>query len=53
MLRYLADRGLAPGIELQLIRREPFGGPLTVRVDDQELALGGQLAQVMSIELYS
>ncbi len=52
MLRYLADRGLAPGTELQLIRREPFGGPLTVLVGDDELALGGQLAQVMSVELY-
>ena len=53
MLRYLADHGLAPGIELQLVRREPFGGPLTVRVGERELALGGELAQVMSVELYS
>jgi DtxR family transcriptional regulator, Mn-dependent transcriptional regulator len=52
MLRYLAHRGLAPGTEIELVRREPFGGPLTVQVGDCDLALGGQLAQVMSVELH-
>src|SRR6201996_5069387 len=30
MLRYLADRGISPGDELEVIERQPFGGPLFV-----------------------
>lgn len=31
VLRYLAELGLVPGRQVELIRVEPFGGPLTVR----------------------
>ena len=31
MLRYLADRGIAPGDRFEVLEREPFEGPLTVR----------------------
>ena len=31
MLRYLAERGIAPGDELEVVERQPFGGPLFVR----------------------
>src|ERR687898_757680 len=31
MLRYLSERGIAPGATLRLVAREPFDGPLTVR----------------------
>src|SRR5579862_263006 len=31
MLRYLADLGITPGEELQVIECQPFGGPLLVR----------------------
>ena len=30
MLRYLADRGIAPGDRLEVIEQQPFGGPLFV-----------------------
>ena len=32
MLRYLAERGIVPGVSLTLTDRQPFGGPLTVRL---------------------
>ena len=31
MLRYLSARGIEPGAEIEVLGREPFGGPLTVR----------------------
>ena len=49
MLRYLSERGIAPGDELELAGREPFGGPLTVRANGREHALGDQLARAMRV----
>ncbi|MFC5995624.1 metal-dependent transcriptional regulator [Pseudonocardia hispaniensis] len=43
-LRYLAKLGIHPGVTVQLTKRQPFGGPLWIRVDDdREHALGEQL----------
>jgi DtxR family transcriptional regulator, Mn-dependent transcriptional regulator len=50
MLRYLSDRGIAPGDELELVSHEPFGGPVTVNANGREHALGDQLASAMRIE---
>jgi len=50
MLRYLSKRGIAPGDELELVGREPFGGPLTVRANERDHALGDQLARAMRVE---
>jgi DtxR family Mn-dependent transcriptional regulator len=50
MLRYLGERGIAPGAELELSGREPFGGPLSVRVGAREHPLGEQLARAMRVE---
>ena len=47
MLRYLADRGITPGVSLTLADRQPFGGPLSVRLGADTHALGSQLAQAM------
>jgi DtxR family Mn-dependent transcriptional regulator len=51
MLRYLSERGIEPGAELELVGREPFGGPLTVSTGGAEHALGDQLARAMRIEI--
>jgi DtxR family Mn-dependent transcriptional regulator len=51
MLRYLADQGIAIGDRLQVTGRQPFGGPVFVRSGRRELALGGELARAMRIEL--
>jgi DtxR family Mn-dependent transcriptional regulator len=50
MLRYLADRGVALGDELEVLERQPFDGPLTVRFGDQLHVLGGTLARAMRVE---
>jgi DtxR family transcriptional regulator, Mn-dependent transcriptional regulator len=50
MLRYLAERGIAPGDPFSVIERQPFGGPLFVRFGEDELAIGGALARAMRVE---
>jgi DtxR family Mn-dependent transcriptional regulator len=49
-LRYLHGRGIAPGMAVTVVGREPFGGPLRVRIDGREHALGGELAAAMRVE---
>jgi DtxR family Mn-dependent transcriptional regulator len=54
MLRYLSKRGISPGERLEIVERQPFGGPLLVRFGDAaEYAIGGQLARAMRVELGS
>lgn len=51
MLRYLAQHGVSLGAHLEVVDRQPFGGPVFVRFGEQELPLGGQLAKAMRIEV--
>ena len=50
MLRYLAERGIAPGDAFVVEERQPFGGPLFVRFGQQLHVLGGELARAMRVE---
>jgi DtxR family transcriptional regulator, Mn-dependent transcriptional regulator len=50
MLRYLDERGVRIGDQLEVLERQPFGGPLTVRVGDRLHTLGGRLADAMRVE---
>ncbi|HZO35731.1 MAG TPA: metal-dependent transcriptional regulator [Solirubrobacteraceae bacterium] len=51
MLRYLDGRGVRLGDRLEVVDRQPFDGPLTVRLGGAEQVLGGGLAAAMRIEL--
>ncbi|CAN5580592.1 metal-dependent transcriptional regulator [soil metagenome] len=52
MLRYLAERSIRPGERFEVLDRQPFGGPLTVRFEGgAEHALGGELARAMRVEV--
>ena len=53
MLRYLRDRGVAPGADFEVIDRQPFGGPLFVRFGEAVHPLGGELARAMRVEVES
>src|SRR4051812_43590847 len=51
MLRYLADRGIAPGDDFEVIDKHPFGGPLFVRFGAGDVqVVGGLLAAAMRVE---
>ena len=43
-LRYLAELGIVPGVVVQIIAREPFGGPIALRVGDVSRTIGPELA---------
>jgi DtxR family Mn-dependent transcriptional regulator len=51
MLRYLDERGVRLGDRLEVVDRQPFGGPLSVRFGGDVQMLGGGLAAAMRIEL--
>jgi DtxR family Mn-dependent transcriptional regulator len=51
MLRYLAERGIAPGADFEVVDKQPFGGPLFVRFGDEVHVLGGDLARAMRVEV--
>jgi DtxR family transcriptional regulator, Mn-dependent transcriptional regulator len=46
-LRYIASIGLRPGVQVTVLDRQPFQGPITVAVDGQTHVVGHELAQVV------
>ena len=50
MLRWLSERGIAPGDRFEVLERQPFDGPLLVRFGSGDHALGGGLVQMMRVE---
>jgi DtxR family Mn-dependent transcriptional regulator len=51
MLRWLADRGIAPGVALEVVDKHPFDGPLFVRFGEDVHVLGGAVARAMRVEV--
>ena len=43
-LRYLGELGITPGVRVQVAAREPFGGPLALRVKNTTRTIGPELA---------
>jgi DtxR family transcriptional regulator, Mn-dependent transcriptional regulator len=44
LLRYLEEIGLIPGIVLEVIKKAPFKGPVTIKIEDEELVVGYEIA---------
>jgi DtxR family transcriptional regulator, Mn-dependent transcriptional regulator len=51
MLRFLAERGIAPGDPFEVVDKQPFDGPLFARFGDNVHVLGGKLAKAMRVEV--
>jgi DtxR family transcriptional regulator, Mn-dependent transcriptional regulator len=49
-LRYLATLGMAIGAEVELVTREPYDGPITVKVDGKRRVIGSELARQILVE---
>lgn len=49
MLRYLAERGITPGVALAVVERQPFGGGLLVKAAGEPHLIGSELAERMVI----
>lgn len=50
MLRYLADLGLVPGIEIEVLELAPFEGPLTLKVEGERIIVGYKVASAVLVE---
>ena len=49
-LRYLAGMNLVPGVEIEVLERAPFNGPLTVRIGHTRHVLGRELSDTIRVE---
>ena len=50
VLRHLGEHGIKPGRRLRVVEREPFGGPLVVRIGRRSESLPLEIAQSMRVE---
>jgi DtxR family transcriptional regulator, Mn-dependent transcriptional regulator len=51
MLRYLAERGISPGDRFEIVDKQPFDGPVSVRFGGEVHVLGGTLTRAMRAEV--
>ena len=49
-LRYLAELGILPGVQIEVLDRAPFDGPITVAVGSQQRVIGASLAREVLVE---
>jgi len=51
--RRMMDMGIVPGVELEVVRRAPFGGPLQVRLKGYYLAMRrGECAKIVVTQIH-
>ncbi len=50
MLRYLAEIGIVPGVELLIVSKAPFSGPITLRIGAALQSIGPSLAAQVFVE---
>lgn len=50
LVRRLADMGLTPGVEVKLLRKGPFSGPVQIEVRGVALALGYGVASKVFVK---
>ena len=51
MLRWLHEQGIELGAAVEVVDRQPFEGPLTIRLGEREHVLGGRVSRAMRVEL--
>lgn len=51
VLKYLQERGILPGCELTILEAAPMEGPLTLKVNDKEIAVGLLLSEFVIVEV--
>ncbi|MBN1562480.1 MAG: metal-dependent transcriptional regulator [Anaerolineae bacterium] len=52
MLRYLDDKGLVIAAQVEILKTDPFDGPLTLLVDGTEQVIGVNVAQYILVAPY-
>jgi DtxR family Mn-dependent transcriptional regulator len=51
MLQHIVERGLKLHTPIEVIARDPFEGPLTVRVDGKQQVVGHNVAACIMVEM--
>ncbi len=51
MLRYLRERGIGIGDRFEVVDRQPFRGPLVLRLGSRDEVIGGELALAIRVEV--
>lgn len=51
LLRYLADISLQPGVEVTVMERAPFDGPITLKLGNSQAIVGATLAAQVLVEV--
>jgi DtxR family Mn-dependent transcriptional regulator len=51
MLRYLAEKGLVVGAEVQMIKADPFDGPITLLVNRSQQVIGANVAHYILVSV--
>lgn len=51
MLKFLTRQGIGIGDRVEMVGRQPFDGPVVVKIDDREHALGSMLAAAMRVSV--
>ena len=49
MLAYLSDCGISVGDDFEMVERQPFDGPVSIRIGGQTHVLGLTLAEAMRV----
>jgi DtxR family transcriptional regulator, Mn-dependent transcriptional regulator len=44
LLRYLEKQGLIPGVKVEVITKEPFNGPIKIKLEEQTTTIGFSIA---------
>lgn len=52
-LRYFRELGMLPGVPVMVVNRAPFNGPLRVRLKNEDVVLGLELAGALRVEAVS
>lgn len=45
LLRYLEKQGLIPGVKVEVLQKEPFDGPIKVKVENQTVTIANNIAE--------
>ena len=49
ILRYLAEIGLRPGVEITVVEKAPLGGPMTIGINGKKHAISLELAGLVTV----
>jgi DtxR family transcriptional regulator, Mn-dependent transcriptional regulator len=49
LLRYLAELGLVPNVRVELLEKAPFGGPIVLKVGEEQRIVGREVASAIRV----